>query len=606
MAKSSGRPRPTRNELPKSPTGIKGLDDVTGGGLPKGRPSLVCGSAGCGKTLFALEFLARGVLDHNEPGVFMAFEETAKELTQNVASLGIDLDDLVARDKLVLDHVHIERSEIRQTGEYDLDGLFIRLGHAIDSVKAKRVALDTVEALFAGFPDEMILRAELRRLFRWLKEKGVTAVITAERGEGTLTRYGMEEYVADCVILLDHRVNDQVSTRRLRVVKYRGSLHGTNEYPFLIDEDGITVMPITSLGLDHPAPTERVSTGIERLDFMLDGKGFFRGSSVLVTGGAGTGKSSTGALFVDAACGRGETALYVALEESPHQIKRNMGSIGVNLERWEKKGLLHFFAARPTAYGLEMHVAVIQKAIEELNPQVVVIDQVTNLEAVGPVHDVKLALTRMIDFLKSRRITALFTSLLPLADEIDHTDVGISSLMDVWIMLRNVESDGERNRTIYVLKSRGMSHSNQAREFILSSKGVELADVYLGPEGVLTGAARVARVSKEKAEELARRQEVERRRRELERRRAALEAQVTALQVEFEIEETEVLQSIEQMQLRESVLAEGRSEMARLRGADPDRPTKRRQRNDQEGGASEQNREEAGREKARPGRRTGK
>jgi circadian clock protein KaiC len=601
------KPAVSRHDLlPKTPTGIRGFDEVTTGGLPKGRPSLVCGSAGSGKTLFALEFLARGVIEHNEPGVFMAFEETAAELAQNVSSLGLDLDEMIARKQLVLDHVYIERSEIQQTGEYDLEGLFIRLAYAIDSIKAKRVVLDTLEALFAGLPDEATLRAELRRLFRWLKEKGVTAVITAERGEGSLTRYGMEEYVADCVILLDHRVNDQVSTRRLRVVKYRGSFHGTNEYPFLIDNDGITVMPITSLGLDHPAPTERISSGVDRLDYMLAGKGFYRGSSILVTGGAGTGKSSFGAIFADAACRRGETAFYVALEESPQQIKRNMASIGLNLQQWEDQGRMFFHAARPTAYGLEMHVAVIQKRITELRPKVVIVDQITNLEAVGPAQDVKLALTRMIDFLKSLQITTVFTSLTPLSSEVDHTDIGISSLMDAWIMLRNEESNGERNRALYLLKSRGMAHSNQSREFRLSPRGMSLTDVYLGPEGVLFGTARATQLNKERAITLAQRQEVERRKRELVSKRAALTAQIAALQADFDAEELEVVQILDQLQMRESQLAEGRSEMARLRQADPELSQLAAEENTNVRGQNAKNRNEARRAKAGKSRRAGK
>lgn len=317
--------------LAKCPTGITGLDEITKGGLPQGRPTLVCGGAGSGKTLFAMEFLVRGAMKYDEPGVFIAFEETAGELAENVDSLGFDLERLTKQKKLAIDYVHVQRSEILETGEYDLEGLFIRIGYAIDSIGAKRIVLDTIEALFAGLSNDFILRSELRLLFRWLKEKGITAVITAERGTNTLTRQGLEEYVSDCVIMLDHRVIDQTATRRMRVIKYRGSAHGTNEYPFLIDEQGFSVLPVTTLGLEHLATSERLSSGIPELDAMLGGKGYFRGSTILITGTAGTGKTSVAAHFVDAACRRGERCSYFAFEESESQLLRNMSSIGLNL-----------------------------------------------------------------------------------------------------------------------------------------------------------------------------------------------------------------------------------------------------------------------------------
>lgn len=548
--------------LPKSPTGISGFDEITGGGLPKGRPSLVCGSSGCGKTLFALEFLIHGVVDSKEPGVFIAFEETAEDLAQNVASLGYDLNQLIARKKLAIDHVQIERSEIEETGEFDLDGLFVRLGYAIDSIGAKRVVLDTLEALFAGLPNEGILRAELRRLFRWLKDRGVTALITAERGSGTLTRHGLEEYVSDCVILLDHRVLEQVSTRRLRVVKYRGSSHGTNEYPFLIDDDGITVIPITSLGLNHKAPSERVSTGIPRLDEMLGGKGLYRGASVLISGTAGTGKTSLAATFARATSERGERCLYFAFEESMSQITRNMRSIGIDLRPGIEKGLLKFYAARPTAYGLEMHVATMHKLIESFKPDAVVIDPLTNLINVGSQNEVHSALLRLIDLLKLRHVTGLFLSLAHDGQPLETTDLGISSIMDTWLLLRDIESNGERNRGLYILKSRGMPHSNQIREFRLTNRGVELTDVYLGPGGLLTGAAREEHEAREKAEALAREQELQRKQRELQRKREAVEAQVNGLRASLEAEETEMMRMVKQLQSRD---VSARKVVARVR-----------------------------------------
>jgi circadian clock protein KaiC len=555
-------------QLAKAPTGIQGLDEITGGGLPKGRPTLVCGSAGCGKTLLAMEFLVRGALEFDEPGVFMAFEETAKDLTQNVASLGFDLDDLIANKKLVLDFVYIERSEIEETGEYDLEGLFIRLGQSIDSIGAKRVVLDTIESLFAGLPNPLILRAELRRLFRWLKEKGVTAVITGERGEETLTRQGLEEYVSDCVIVLDHRVSDQSSSRRLRVVKYRGSTHGTNEYPFLIDEDGISVLPVTSLGLQHVVTTNRIPTGIARLDAMLGGKGFFRGSSVLVSGTAGTGKSSISAHFVDAACRRGERALYFSFEESPSQIIRNMRSIGIDLEQWVNSGLLRFQATRPAFAGLEMQLTMIHKATVNFNPQVVIVDPLNGFIVGSNVTEVKSMLTRLADFLKTKQISSMFTQLISSGVTQRDDDLAVSSMIDTWLLLRDIEIGGERNRGLYIIKSRGMAHSNQVRECLLTDRGVELCEVYVGAGGVLTGSARLAQEAQELALKLTRKQAIERRQIELESKRRALDAQITALRAEFDVREAEAMKIIEQEQAQATQLVKERVEMGVSRKAD--------------------------------------
>ncbi len=548
----------------KAPTGIPGLDEIMAGGLPAGRPTLICGSAGCGKTLMAMEFLVRGATEYGEPGVFMSFEEGIQELTENVRSLGFDLDELMEQEKLVMDYVHVERSEIEETGEYDLEGLFIRLGFAIDSIGAKRVVLDTLEVLFGGLQNESILRAELRRLFRWLKDRGVTAVITGERGEGALTRHGLEEYVSDCVILLDHRLHDQLATRRLRVVKYRGSIHGTNEYPFLIDERGIEVLPVTSLSLTHEASTERVSSGVPGLDDMLDGQGFYRGSSVLVSGKAGTGKTSVGAHFVNAACRRGERCVYFAFEESRSQVVRNMRSIGVDLQPWVDEGLLLFHASRPTLHGLERHLVTMYKIIRDFRPRIVVVDPITNFLAVGGEEEVKSMLMRLIDFLKLNQVTALFNSLIH-GDFTEHTEVGVSSLMDAWLLLRENEVSGERNRTLYVLKSRGMAHSNQLREVMLTGEGIRLVDPYLGSEGALTGAARLAQEAREKAAAMARQQEVERRRRELARKREALEARLEALRLDFEAEQEETERIIAQEEAREARILEDRTDMARVR-----------------------------------------
>jgi circadian clock protein KaiC len=562
---TSNKPNRPLKSLPKTPTGILGLDEITQGGLPAGRPTLICGSAGSGKTLFSMEFIVRGALDHNEPGVFMAFEEKTEELTQNVASLGFDLEELQKEKLVKLDHVHIERSEIEETGEYDLDGLFIRLGYAIDSIGAKRVVLDTIENLFAGLTNQGILRAELRRLFEWLKEKKVTTIITGEKGDGTLTRHGLEEYVSDCVILLDHRVNNQISTRLLRIVKYRGSTHGTNEYPFLINEKGISVLPVTSLTLDHPVSSERISSGIPTLDKMLDGKGFFRGSSILVSGTAGTGKTSIAASFADASCQRNERCIYFAFEESPQQIIRNMRSIGLELQDHIDKGLLKFQASRPTLSGLEMHLVSIHSQIQEFKPSTVILDPITNLITVGSVSDVKSMLMRLIDFLQAEQITVLFTALSLNNVVNEQTDEGVSSLVDAWLLVRDIESNGERNRGMYIMKSRGMKHSNQVREFVITDKGLEMVDVYLGSEGVLTGSAREAQQLQEETGLVLRKHAAGRKDREIERKRLVLESKITSLQEEFESVQDELNKTYIEDELRKEVLDKNREQMTRSR-----------------------------------------
>lgn len=555
--------------LPKAPTGIQGLDEITAGGLPAGRPTLVCGGAGCGKTMLAMEFLVRGATQYNEPGVFMMFEENAAELTANVRSLGFDLDKLTRQKKIVLDHVHIDRSEFAETGEYDLEGMFIRLGYAIDTIGAKRVVLDTLEALFSGLPNHAILRAELRRLFRWLKDRGVTALITGEKGEAMLTRYGLEEYVADCVIVLDHRVMGHISTRRLRVLKYRGTAHGMNEYPFIIGEHGFSVLPITSLQLDHGASKERVSTGIPKLDEMLDGRGVFRGSSVLVSGSPGTGKSSISARCVEAACQRGERALLFAYEESATQIVRNMRSIGIDLEPWLKKGLLQIHASRPTLQGLEQHLVHMHAVVQAFRPAVVAVDPISNLTMDRDGMEVKSTLMRLIDFLKKDNITAIFTSLTTggsASSASEDSQIGMSSIMDTWLLLRNIEYNGERNRMLYVLKARGIAHSNQVREFILTHQGIDLVDVYLDEDRVLTGSARTGQQARELAASELRRQDRQRNERHLASKRKAIEAQIAMLQTEAEDAEEDLKFAIAEEQLQQKTAHLNAQGRAALRG----------------------------------------
>ncbi len=556
---------PPLRSLPKSPSGIKGLDEITEGGLPQGRPTLICGSAGSGKTLFSMEFLVRGAMDYGEPGVFVAFEEKVHELAMNVASLGFDLEKLEAENMIKLDHVQVNRSEIQETGEYDLDGLFIRLGHAIDSIGAKRVVLDTIESLFAGLDNLAILRAELRRLFEWLKKKGVTTVITGEQGDGTLTRQGLEEYVSDCVILLDHRIANKISTRLLRIVKYRGTVHGTNEYPFLIDADGISILPVTSLTLWHEVSSERVSSGIPSLDKMLGGPGFFRGGSVLVSGTAGTGKTSIASSFAESVCSQGERCLYFAFEESPQQIIRNMNSIGMDLQKYVDSGLLRFKAARPTLHGLEMHLVAIHREVAQFQPKVVILDPITNLVTVGSVSEVKSVLIRLIDFLQNQQITVLFTALSLKESLSEQTDENVSSLVDCWLLVRDIEFNGERNRGLYVMKSRGMKHSNQVREFVISDEGLDMVDVYLGSEGVLTGSAREAQQLLEETDVVLHDHAVSRKDREIERKKKVLEAKIASLKEEFDSVREELNKAYVEEELKKTVMEKNRREMVRSR-----------------------------------------
>jgi len=556
-------------DLEKAPTGIPGLDQITGGGLPLGRVTLVAGGAGAGKTLLGLNFLVAGARQYGDPGVLMTFEESAAKVALNVRSLGFDLDELQRSGLLAVLAFRVDPSEMVAVGEFDFEPLFAILDDAIRRVGARRVVLDTIEVLFGAFGDDTIVRSELSRLMRWLEERGVTVVLTGERGNGSaLTRHGIEEYVTDCVIVLDHRVSAEISTRRLRVVKYRGSAHGTNEYPFLISARGVTVLPITSVALNYQASEERISTGIPRLDHMLGG-GMFRGSTLMVSGTAGTGKTSLGAHMVNAACARGEQALMVLLEESPEQVLRNMRSIGLDLRPWVEAGLLRIWAARPSAYGLETHLAIFAELIEEKTPSVAVIDGIASLSNGIPSTEVNTEVisivARKIDLLKSRGITSVITA-IGQGEEV--STVAMSSMADTWLLLRNVEANGERNRLLFVLKSRGTAHSNQMREFVLTDHGVELVDVYVGAAGVLAGSARVTQQAAERDEELRIAEELARRRRELHRSVIEREAHLVAVQDQLDAEQTE----IKRIDLREGHLVADieadRSTMAARRWAD--------------------------------------
>lgn len=557
---------PALATLAKCPTGIRGLDEITDGGLPRNRSTLVCGGAGSGKTLLAMEFIVRGIRDFGEPGVFIAFEESIEDLVQNVASLGFELEAFMRDNKLAIDHIHVERAEIEEAGEYSLDGLFVRIEHKVKQTGAKRIAVDSLEALFSGLKDEALLRSELRRLFRWFKTKGLTAVITGEQGKNTLTRHGLEEYISDCVINLDHRVSNQIATRRLRILKYRGTQHGTNEYPTMIDEHGLSVLPISSLGLDYGVSKEHVSTGIPRLDAMLGGKGYYRGSTVLVSGTAGTGKSSMAAAFADSVCRDGGVCLYLAFEEPSAQILRNMESIGFDLGAWVAEERLRFHAIRPTAHGLEQHLVAIHKLVNQHRPKAVVIDPVSNLTSIGDPHEVKAMLARIIDFLKGLGVTTVMTSLEDAGSE--ETQIGISSLMDTWLLLRNVESNGERNRLLFILKSRGMAHSNQVREFALSDEGIRLIDVYTASGDVLTGSARLVREAQDQAEEAARRRRVASRKDRAVLRERQISNQIDLLQQQSEALHAEIERLQQEEQDRLDLADSDRTELAKARRGD--------------------------------------
>jgi circadian clock protein KaiC len=556
------RVRADRSEPPqglrKTPTGIVGLDQVLEGGLPQGRTTLVSGGAGTGKTLLALEFLTNGAETYGEPGLFLAFEETSEELRANVASLGFDLPGLVEGDRLRVDEVRLDRMEMSSSGSYDLEGLFVRMGHAIDAIGAKRVVLDTVDVLFGGLLEPGIVRAELIRLFRWLKDRGLTAIVTAERGDGELTRHGLEEFVADCVIVLDHRVEQEASVRRLRVVKYRGSAHGTDEYPFLIDDDGLWVNPVTSVALDYAAPTERVSTGIPDLDEMLGGSGVYRGGSVLLSGTAGTGKTSVAASFVDAACRRGESSVYFSFEESPDQIVRDLRSIGLDLQPWIDTGMLHFRSARPTVYGLEKHLSRMLRLIDEVEPDMVVVDPITTFTTISEVRGISSTVTRLMDACRSRGITSVFTSLNVGGRSQETTDAHVSSVADVWLVVRDLETDGERNRALYVLKARGLAHSNQVREFVFGDDGIALLPVHVDTEGVRIGSARVSQEARRRLTQLAKAQEAERARRELELLHVRRAAAITALEAEFAAEESRMQAAVGQTVAQEAMQRDNR------------------------------------------------
>jgi circadian clock protein KaiC len=560
--------------IEKAPTGISGFDEITHGGLPRGRPTLVSGAAGSGKTMFAIEFLVRGARDLGEPGVLLAFEESQDDLTANVASLGFDLEALQRDGLLAVDAFRLDPSEIVETGAFDLDGLFIRLAAAVEAVNAKRVVLDTIELLFSALPNEAIIRGELGRLFRWLKERGLTVVITGERGrDGQFSRFGIEEYVSDCVVTLDHRIDDEVSTRRLRVAKYRGSLHGTNEYPFLITADGLVVVPITSMSLSYEASDERLSTGIERLDEMLSG-GVYRGSSVMISGTAGTGKTSIAAAMADAACARGERALFFSLEESPSQLIRNMRSIGIDLQQWLDSGLLVIESVRPTAFGFEEHLAMLHRVTETHRPTLAVLDAVAGMTRAGERSATRSVISRDLDLLKARGITTVMTTLAH-QDNLETSQVDMSSLIDTWLLLRNHESNGERNRLMFVIKSRGSAHSNQVREFVLTDHGAELVDVYVGPRGVLTGSARVAQMAQEDADLTTLGEESERRRKELASRAAATEAQIAALRAQLDVETAEFERLVADSEAQRQSDTSVRQSLARNRSGDGGFPGRR-------------------------------
>jgi circadian clock protein KaiC len=568
---SATEPAPAVHVVKKVPTGIRGFDELCAGGLPEGRVTLVCGGAGTGKTIFGMEVLARGAREFAAPGLLVSFDESARELAEDVSAFDFGHEDLVARKLLAVEVVRVGNAEPTAPGGYDLDALLGRLERSIASIGAKRIVLDAVDVIFDLLAGARMLRTEFARLLRGLKALGATVIVTCERGSGTFSRYGLEEYLADCVIALDQRVQEQIATRRLRIVKYRGSLHAKDEVPFTIDEHGLNLAPIASVGLDHTAVDERISMGVPRLDTMLGGQGVFRGSTVLISGVSGAGKTSIAAHALVAACGRGERCSYFAFEESSHQIMRNMRSIGLDLERWVRAGVLEFHVARPTSYGLERHFTNIEREIERAAPRVVVIDPISGFDVVGTQKEVHGMLTRLVDCLKRRGITAFLTSLAYAPPgAIESTSMGLSSIVDTWLLVQIVEGSGERNRALYVLKSRGMAHSNQVREFVFTDQGVDLVDVYVGTRGVLTGTARLTQAAKEQEEVRAAREAVARQRRELALKQRVLQARIAALEAELEATSQEAVQARTEQEERAALLLEQRRSIASLRHADED------------------------------------
>jgi circadian clock protein KaiC len=464
----------TAASLAKAQTGIPGLDEITRGGLPAGRPTLIYGGPGCGKTILAMEFLVHGAQDLDEPGLFVSFEETEAQLLENFSSFGFGLEELIEKKKLKISYVELSRGEIVEAGAFSLDGLLIRLQHGIVEIGAKRVVLDSLETLFSSLSINERLRNEVARLFRWLRDAGVTAIITGERGQEQFTRHGFEDYVSDCVLLLDHRTVGQISKRRMRIIKYRGSGHATNEFPFLIGETGLSVVPITSIDLGHRACSERVSTGVKDLDEMLGGEGYFKSTTALITGRSGTGKSSLAAAFALAACERGERCLYFSFEESASQVVRNMRSLGMDLEPWVEQGLLAIRSFRPTFRGLEEHLVSVAEQTSLFDPTCVVMDPTTNFVTVGDEEEVKSMLTRILDLLKRRGTTLVMTALTAGVGTPDQTENPLSSLVDTWIVVDLELRGNVRHRAIHVVKSRGMEHSHEMRELLMSSRGLSI------------------------------------------------------------------------------------------------------------------------------------
>lgn len=552
-------------QLAKCPTGIEGLDTITNGGLPRNRLTLICGSAGSGKTSLGVEFLVQGIIKYNEPGLLITFEEKPQEIIENAASIGFDLEDLINKKKLFIEYIQLQEEEIAQSGDYTLEALLIRFEQIVTSIAIKRVSLDTLDSIFAILGNTPILRAEIYRLFSWLKQKNITSLVTSEAGINTLSRNGLEEYISDCVISLRTNIVSEVLTRLLRIVKYRGSKHGTNEYPFLITDSGINLFPITSNYLNNIVSTEFVSTGVKELDEMMDNKGYYQGSTVLITGTAGTGKTSLASIFSNSICQTGERCIYFTFEEMINQILRNMSSINLNLQQWIDKDLLKFYAYRSSIYGLETHLLTIQNLIKQFKPQAVIIDPINNFELIGTELEIKSMMTRLIDFLKAQQITALFTSLTTVINPKEHAEVGISSLIDSWLVLQNLEYAGERTRGITIVKSRGIAHSNQIREFIITSNGVKLEKIYVGPNGILTGSARLDQEEQENLQFLLQEKETLRRKKLLEHKKATLEAKIMALKSEFDADTEEIESLIMKEEIQNKGILETRSTMAQRR-----------------------------------------
>ena len=545
-------------------TGVKGLDDVLGGGIPQGHAMLLVGKPGTGKSILSMEYLLHGIELHKENGVYISFEESEKQIISNAASFGWKFEEMVKKNKLAISYIDMQPEQMRTVGDYDLSALILRVKGAIKKVNARRVVIDGINNLLSTFDDERIIRSDLLRLIREIKEVNATIFITGERGHDSWSKMGFEEYLADGLMHLDNRTDGNYQTREIQVVKCRGINHYTGKSPFIINSEGMSIRPLITADFDYKVLKSRVSTGIADIDNMLGGKGLYRGSTVYITGPSGAGKTSISSSFANGACSRGERALFLAFEESSDQIIRNMKSIGLSLDKWVNEKLLYFYTARATTNSLEGHLDNIMTMVREVEPTCVVLDPISAFRPIANENETKLMLIRLNDYLRARKITTVFTALSSDGEYSEHADVQLSSIADTWIVVRIMDYKGERNNVMQLMKSRGMSHSRQMKEMYFTGNGLKLQNVYQGPEGVLTGAARIGQEKYEKLKEARNVIEIDKNRKKIERKKSLLEASIEALKHEYE-EELEALHAaIEEAEEQNSKIKETRKEIENI------------------------------------------